>query len=793
LEHSTLLNCLVELRGEMGKASISWCWKLVLPPLLYLATTNSQLNQAIFMRVSSAAILTLASVSAGNFSEKAIAVPATGTVPVANTNSIVVPTIESTTNTQVETIAQPETADSPQFSQTAKNSTVVIKTPAVRNIEKAPIPIPVPSIQATQTKAPVPISVPSIQARQTKASVPISVPSVQARQTKAPVPISVPSVKNSSKPAPIPTVKPIQAPIQEDPNLVVPAVDVQIVGASQDLQDIIRQTIKTKAGGDTSVAQTQKDVTAILDTKLFTSARVSTTSTPNGLRVVYQVQPIIVRSIQLSGAKALTYQIALEQFKEQLNKDINPSSLRQTVQKINQWYKDNNYSLARVISIQPNQQGILTVNVAEGVVSDVKFKFVNDEGETVDSKGKPVTGRTKADFITKQLKLKSGDVFKDDIVRQDVMRLYGLGLFESINVTLDGDANKTDVVYLLKEAGARSVNLGGTYNADQGILGTLNYQDRNVGGINDTLSANVQVGRRDFLFDSTFNSPYRENDPNRIGYTINAFRKRGLSDVLNGDIKLANGDRIREGKIGGSVSFQRPIDDWNASLGFNYTRVSIRDRDGKITPKDELGNPLTLSTTGVDDLTTVSFTATKDRRDNSLNPTTGSILKFSTEQSVPLGNGSISMNRLQANYSQYVPVQVYKSKQPQVFALNLQAGTVLGDLPPYEAFNLGGPTSVRGYDAGNVGSGRSYVLASAEYRFPIIQALGGVVFADFASDLGSGDTVVGNPAGVRNKPGSGFGYGAGVRFDSPLGLLRADYGVSDQGESRLHFGIGQRF
>jgi outer membrane protein insertion porin family len=118
---------------------------------------------------------------------------------------------------------------------------------------------------------------------------------------------------------------------------------------------------------------------------------------------------------------------------------------------------------------------------------------------------------------------------------------------------------------------------------------------------------------------------------------------------------------------------------------------------------------------------------------------------------------------------------------------------VIGDLPPYETFNLGGPNSVRGYDSGQVGSGRSYVLASAEYRFPVWKAFGGVVFADFASDLGSGDTVLGDPAGVRAKPGIGFGYGAGVRFDSPLGLLRADYGINDQGESKFHFGVGQRF
>jgi outer membrane protein insertion porin family len=321
----------------------------------------------------------------------------------------------------------------------------------------------------------------------------------------------------------------------------------------------------------------------------------------------------------------------------------------------------------------------------------------------------------------------------------------------------------------------------------------LNYQDRNIGGTNDTLSTNLQIASRDLQFDTTFNSPYRLTEPDRDGFTVNAFRKRGLSNTFDGDIKLADGDRIREGKIGGSVSFQRPIDGWDASLGFNYTRVSIRDRNGKLAPVDELGNNLTLSKTGIDDLATVSFTATQDHRNNLFNPTQGSILKLSTEQSIPLGNSSVSMNRVQANFSQFVPVQLYNSKQPQVLAVNFQAGTVIGTLPPYETFNLGGPNSVRGYGSGDVGSGRSYVLASAEYRFPVVKSFGGVLFADFASDLGSGDTVLGNPAGVRNKPSVGFGYGAGIRFDSPLGLLRADYGIGNQGESRLHFGIGQNF
>lgn len=575
--------------------------------------------------------------------------------------------------------------------------------------------------------------------------------------------------------------------------LVVTAIDVQIVGATPELQEIIRQVIQTQTGGETSQSQLQRDVEAILQTGLFVDANVNTRTTQSGLNVVYQVQPVVVRSLQLAGAKALTYPVALKPFQSQIGKPISPDGLKQAVQQINKWYTDNGYNLARVLSIQPNDAGILTVNVAEGLVNDIKFRFVDDEGKTVDNNGNPIGGRSKPDFLKQQLQLKPGQVFQENIVRQDVQQLYRTGLFQSINVAFEGDATNLDVIYELKENGARAINLGGSYNADTGLMGTLNYQDQNIGGNNDIFNVNLGLSSRDLQFDTKFISPYRATNPDRLGYTVKAFRSREISATFDDEIKLANGDKVREGKIGGGISLQQPIDGWDTSLGFNYTRTSIRDRQGNITPTDAQGNPLSASRTGVDDLTTVSFTATKDQRDNPINPTQGSFLRLSTEQSVPIGQGNISMNRLTANYSQYVPVQLFNSQTPQVFALNVQAGTVLGNLPPYEAFNLGGSNSVRGYDAGDVGSSRSYVLATAEYRFPILPIVGGVVFADFASDLGSGDTVLGNPAGARNKPGAGFGYGAGVRVDSPLGLIRADYGINDQGESRVHLGIGQRF
>ncbi|CAI5503855.1 unnamed protein product [Closterium sp. Naga37s-1] len=70
--------------------------------------------------------------------------------------------------------------------------------------------------------------------------------------------------------------------------------------------------------------------------------------------------------------------------------------------------------------------------------------------------------------------------------------------------------------------------------------------------------------------------------------------------------------------------------------------------------------------------------------------------------------------------------------------------------------------------------------------------LEGAFFADYGTDLGSGATVLGDPAGARGKPGRGFGLGAGVRVDSPLGPLRLEYAFNDQKIPRFHFGIGYR-
>ena len=71
--------------------------------------------------------------------------------------------------------------------------------------------------------------------------------------------------------------------------------------------------------------------------------------------------------------------------------------------------------------------------------------------------------------------------------------------------------------------------------------------------------------------------------------------------------------------------------------------------------------------------------------------------------------------------------------------------------------------------------------------------VGGTLFFDYASDLGTGDDVIGEPAEARDKPGDGFGYGVGVRALTAVGAVRLEFGLNDEGDSQVIFKIGDRF
>ncbi|MEH1865100.1 MAG: BamA/TamA family outer membrane protein [Nostoc sp.] len=648
------------------------------------------------------------------------------------------------------------------------------------------------------------------------------------QRTPAPRPGATPSPQNVNPPTTPESTQPNTAPEANDPRVLVSEVLIRSQSGqlSPELEEQVYRVIRTQPGRTTTRSQLQEDINAIFGTGFFSNVQASPEDTPLGVRVSFVVQPNpILSKVEVQAnpgtgvASVLPPTTVDEVFKEQYGKILNLRDLQEGIKQLNKRYQDQGYVLANVIGApQVSENGVVTLQVAEGVVENIRVRFRNKDGQETDEKGQPIRGRTQDYIITRELELKPGQTFNRNTVQKDLQRVYGLGLFEDVNVSLDPgtDPSKVDVVVNVAERSSGSIAAGAGISSASGLFGTVSYQQQNLNGRNQKLGAEVQVGERELLFDVRYTDPWIAGDPYRTSYTTNLFRRSSISLIFDGkdqDIRTFQegqtdeGDRPRILRLGGGVTFTRPLSSnpyktsvWTASAGLQYQRVSARDADGNLRKEgavfDDNNNrisepiPLTESPGGEDDLLLLQLGAQRDLRNNPLQPTSGSYLRFGVDQSVPIGLGNILLTRVRGSYSQYLPIKLINlTKGAQTLAFNLQAGTILGDLPPYEAFTLGGSNSVRGYEEGALGSGRSYVQASVEYRFPVFSVVSGALFFDLGSDLGTSTRA----AEVLNKNGSGYGYGLGVRVQSPLGPIRIDYGVNDDGDSRINFGIGERF
>ncbi|MCC5658921.1 BamA/TamA family outer membrane protein [Nostoc sp. XA010] len=687
--------------------------------------------------------------------------------------------------------------------------------------------LPFPGSQQ-RTPAPSPGATPSPQNVN-----PPTTPGNTQPNTPAPSPGTAPSPQNVNPPTTPENAQPnTTAPEANDPRVLVSEVVVraQTGQLPAGLEDQVYRVIRTQPGRTTTRSQLQEDINAIFGTGFFSNVQAAPEDTPLGVRVSFVVQPNPVLSkveVQANPgtgvASVLPANTVDEVFKEQYGKILNLRDLQEGIKQLNKRYQDQGYVLANVIGApQVSENGVVTLQVAEGVVENIRVRFRNKDGQETNEKGQPIRGRTQDYIITRELELKPGQVFNRNTVQKDLQRVYGLGLFEDVNVSLDPgtDPSKVDVVVNVAERSSGSIAAGAGISSASGLFGTVSYQQQNLNGRNQKLGAEVQVGERELLFDLRFTDPWIAGDPYRTSYTTNIFRRNSISLIFDGkdeDIRTFDPgnptntddqDRPRILRVGGGVTFTRPLSAnpykasvWTASAGLQYQRVSARDADGNLRKTgavfdDDNGNriseeiPLTLSSAGQDDLLLLQLGAQRDLRNNPLQPTSGSYLRFGVDQSVPIGLGNILLTRFRGSYSQYLPIKLISlSKGAQTLAFNLQAGTILGDLPPYEAFTLGGSNSVRGYEEGALSSGRSYVQASVEYRFPVFSVVSGALFFDLGSDLGTSTRA----AEVLNKNGSGFGYGLGVRVQSPLGPIRIDFGINDDGDNRINFGIGERF
>ncbi len=573
---------------------------------------------------------------------------------------------------------------------------------------------------------------------------------------------------------------------------------------TDELTNAVYGAIGTVPGQTTTRTQLQEDINDVFSTGFFSNVRAEPTDTALGVKVTFFVEPNpVLTRVDVRNRQVLTDETVDEIFGEQYGQILNLRDFQNAVLDLNDWYQENGYVLAQVTAApQLGDDGTVTLIAAEGVIEEINVRFINADGQTVNEDGEPITGKTRDFIVTREFETEPGEVFRESDIQRDIGRVFGLGIFEDIRLSLDPgdeDPNKVKLIVNVAERDTGSIGASLGFNLRGDLFGQLSYSEDNFGGNNQKLRTEGRVTTRgDFLFDVGFTDPWIGGDPYRTSYTASLFNRRSTSLIFdNGPIEvgLPNGDTPRINRLGGGITFSRPLDNGlSLSLGTQYERIAVLDADGDVSPRDSLGNLLSASESGRDDLFTVNFGAVLDKRNNPSLPTSGSILRLSTEQTIPIGSGSIFYNKVRGSYSQYVPVNFFNNDSGrETIAFNIQGGTILGDLPPYEAFPLGGGNSVRGYEEGAVGAGRSFALGTVEYRFPLFsEFLNGAIFADYGTDLGSGDSVPGSPGPVRGKPGSGFGYGAGVRVQTPLGALRLDYGLSDEG-SRFHFGFGERF
>ncbi|MBW4687402.1 MAG: BamA/TamA family outer membrane protein [Komarekiella atlantica HA4396-MV6] len=774
-----------------------------------------------------------------------------------DTSEVIVPAATTSTTAQTPQINPNPTqqpSPTPEISPPATQQQTPSSTPSsTPNLDNDNPPAATPISPGTQQQTPflrpgitpgqenfdppaatpvVPTTPGNIQQPSPAPEIPAPPPGTQ-QQAPFSTPDTTPSQENVNPPAfpttPGNTQQPSPAPEAAEPRVLVSEVAItsQTGQLSPELESQVYRVIRTQPGRTTTRSQLQEDINAIFGTGFFSNVQATPEDTPLGVRVSFIVQPNPVLSkVQVQAnpgtgvASVIPANTVDEIFREQYGRILNLRDLQEGIKQLTKRYQDQGYVLANVIGApQVAENGVVTLQVAEGVVENIRVRFRNKEGQETDEKGQPIRGRTQEYIITREVELKPGQVFNRNTVQRDLQRIYGLGLFEDVNVSLDPgtDPSKVDVVVNVAERSSGSIAAGAGFSSASGLFGTVSYQQQNLNGRNQKLGAEVQVGQRELLFDLRFTDPWIAGDPYRTSYTANIFRRSSISLIFDGkddDIRTFQegqtdeGDRPRVLRLGGGITFTRPLSanpyqpsEWTASAGLQYQRVSTRDRDGDLRRQGAIFNddgtlrpgttvPLSFSGEGEDDLVLVQLGAQRDRRNNPLQPTSGSYLRFGVDQSVPIGLGSIFLTRLRGSYSQYLPVSFTNfTKGPQTLAFNLQAGTILGDLPPYEAFSLGGSNSVRGYEEGALGSGRTYVQASVEYRFPVFSVVSGALFFDLGTDLGTSTRT----AEVLNKSGSGYGYGLGVRVQSPLGPIRIDYGINDDGDSRINFGIGERF
>lgn len=420
------------------------------------------------------------------------------------------------------------------------------------------------------------------------------------------------------------------------------------------------------------------------------------------------------------------------------------------------------------------------------------------------------------------------------------------------------EPGKVVIVLGIVEQSSGSLSGGLGYSQSQGVFGQIQLQESNLFGRAWDLGTNISYGQYGGLGDITFTDPWIKDNKYRTSFRARLFFSREVPqlfqsentsfsyqlqnfdgadfDVVTGRIVNNNGtetvttnfDTVAIQRIGANVQFVRPLNGgnpfkkapWNLVLSFGGQEVTPMDFSGSKysygvvgvtdSPQTVPGNQvicLAYNCASENQLLSFRLGATYSTLNDPRNPTQGNFLSIGTEQFLSVGENSPTFNRVRGSFTHYIPVEwlkIFKGCRPkqgetkdckQALAFQVSAGSLIGsDIPPYEAFCLGGGNSVRGYYDCDLGVGKSFAEATIEYRFPIFSIISGEIFFDAGTTFGTQGDIPGNPGGLLGKKGEGYSPGVGLIVTTPVGPLRLEAATQDfSSDWRFNLGVGWKF
>jgi outer membrane protein insertion porin family len=434
--------------------------------------------------------------------------------------------------------------------------------------------------------------------------------------------------------------------------------------------------------------------------------------------------------------------------------------------------------------------GRASADVSPNTLQDTPGRLVNivfeiTEGPETYVERINIAGNTRSEekILRREIPMAEGDLFTSQKLARAKQRLTNLNYFDKVEAkTAPGSAKDKIIVNIdVTEKPTGLFSIGGGYSSQDGALGTLDLSQRNFLGKGWEVflrlrgGANLQTGTIGFtepwLFDRPLAAGFDIFNTRRIlpDYTVNS---------LGGDIRLGHplGEYSR----------------WNAVY-----RVS----QDKISDVNQLGSPELISQEGTHLTSLVGLSLARDTRDSVYDPTRGTTVSLGVDFAGVGFGEKFARSVFTTTYFQPLPWLEH------VLSFRLMGGYSFGwskdPVPLFERFYLGGSNSLRQFKSlqvspkDNTGTrigGNSEVLGTVEYQIPLFFGIKAAVFYDVGNVWGP-DISQGTKIDIGDLR---HGAGAGLRWNSPFGPIRVDYGIKlDQkkGESfgNFNFSAGSSF